>query len=263
MRHGRQRNRKALFTADWLDAAFVHFRIDPRHLQPLVPLPLDLFDGQAYVSFVAFTQRNLHPTIGGALAAWLATPLATHEFLNIRTYVRHRSGNDEVRGIFFIAEWIPNRLACLIGPRSYGLPYRFGRLDYQPTRRCVSDGISNLIFEFSHPEMERPTNSLPGSLDHFLLERYTAFTHRHGVDRSFQVDHAPWPIHGAAVRVEDSSLLSATGDWHPHAQLATAHVSAGVRAVTIGAPKRIQFEPRRHGGTEARSASKRASVPPW
>src|SRR4051812_9887848 len=117
-----------LFVADWLDAIFIHFAVDPSALASQVPpqLELDVRDGCAYVSVVAFTQRNLRPTVGGALAAWLATPLATHEFLNVRTYVRH--GN--TRGILFLAEWIPNRLAALIGPRTYGLPYRLGQLCY-------------------------------------------------------------------------------------------------------------------------------------
>ena len=30
-----------------------------------------------------------------------------------------------------MAEWIPNRLAALIGPPVYGLPYRVGRLRYR------------------------------------------------------------------------------------------------------------------------------------
>src|SRR3982751_4891898 len=121
---------RALFVADWVDAMFVHFAIDQSKLQPMVPLPLDCLDGQAYVSLVAFTQRNLRPRVGGALAAWLATPLASHEFLNVRTYVRL----GRTRGIFFLAEWIPNRLAVLIGPRTYGLPYRLGRLRYDGLR---------------------------------------------------------------------------------------------------------------------------------
>src|SRR5206468_5090839 len=87
---------------------------------------LDLRDGQAYVSLVAFTQRRLRPAFGGRVAAMLASPLADHAFLNVRTYVRHRGE----AGIFFIAEWIPNRLAAWIGPRTYGLPYRLGQLYY-------------------------------------------------------------------------------------------------------------------------------------
>ena len=100
------RVRRPLFRADWKDVAFVHFRLRSAHrLQRFVPLELDRFDGEAYVSLVAFTQRRLRPTLGGRLAAWLSRPLAEHEFLNVRTYVRH----GETRGIFFLAEWIPNR----------------------------------------------------------------------------------------------------------------------------------------------------------
>src|SRR5829696_5541135 len=111
-----------MFTADWLDVIFVHFRIDPARLAPLVPLPLDVYQGDAYVSLVAFTQSNLRPRVGGRFGAMLAAPLAHHEFLNVRTYVRcgddarGDGGGGDVRGIFFIAEWIPNRLAAFVGP---------------------------------------------------------------------------------------------------------------------------------------------------
>src|SRR4051794_27138473 len=96
---------RPLFLADWTDALFIHFAVEPSALQPHVPFPLDLFHGKAYVSLVAFTRRPLRPRLGGRLAARLAAPLATHEFLNARTYVRHPGG----RGIYFLAEWIPNR----------------------------------------------------------------------------------------------------------------------------------------------------------
>jgi uncharacterized protein YqjF (DUF2071 family) len=200
----------------------------------------------------------LRPTIGGALAAWLATPLATHEFLNVRTYVRHNN----TRGIFFLAEWIPNRLACLIGPRTYGLPYRLGKLDYQPLTRRVTDGICHLKFQISDPATE-PQCCSPDALDHFLLERYTAVTHRAGVIRQFDVDHKPWPVRRVTASLQESSLLALSGDWHHHAQLVAAHASPGVHDVSISAPIFPKMNsPRRHGGTEARLNSKRASVPP-
>lgn len=231
---------KALFIADWIDAVFLHFRIDPSDLQPAVPLELDCFDGDAFVSLVAFTQRNLRPTVGGRIAAWLATPLASHEFLNVRTYVRCGDG----RGIFFLAEWIPNRLACLIGPRTYGLPYRLGRLSYRPGERCVSDGISNLRFQISH-STDEPAFCRPGSLDHFLLERYTAFTHRRGVIRRFDVMHDPWPIRRASARLMETALLRRSGDWPSDARFALADTSSGVRDVSISAPRTHSSEKRK------------------
>jgi uncharacterized protein YqjF (DUF2071 family) len=218
-----------LFVAHWVDAIFVHFAVEPAKLKPLVPLELDCLDGRAYVSLVAFTQRNLRPAVGGALAAWLATPLASHEFLNVRTYVRHAS----TRGIFFMAEWIPNRLAALIGPRTYGLPYRLGQLRYDGSHREIHASGRKLIFD------TQPTKPYADPLDDFLLERYTAFTHRNGIVRRFDVDHAPWPQRRVNVEMIDTGLLELSGDWHRDAKLVAAHHSHGVRDVAISAPRRV------------------------
>jgi uncharacterized protein len=219
-----------MFITDWLDVMFVHYRIAPAKLAPLVPLPLDLFRGDAYVSLVAFTQSRLRPTIGGRLGEMLAAPLAQHEFLNVRTYVRH--GDD--RGIFFLAEWIPNRLAALIGPRTYGLPYRLGELRYDGMRREVEAAGRRLIIEASL------TNSATDpEMDQFLLERYMAFTCRKQVIRRFDVAHVPWPQQRIIVSVEDAGLLQVSGGWIDHAQFACAHYSTGVRDVIISSPRRV------------------------
>src|SRR5438105_2268872 len=170
--------------ADWACALFIHFAVDCRALRRHVSLDLDLFDGRAYVTLVAFTQRRLRPRFGGAAAAWLARPLATHPFLNVRTYVRH--GGEP--GIYFIKEWIPNRLATLIGPPLYGLPYELGRLRYGVTfdtfRGEVIRGARRLAFAARAPGPFRP--AVAGTLDAFLLERYTAYTMRRGVCRRFR-----------------------------------------------------------------------------
>src|SRR3954451_20206572 len=100
------RGTRAMFKADWREAMFIHFRVDPDRLSRIVPFPLDTREGDAFVSLVAFTQKNLRPTIGGKFAAMLSAPLAHHEFLNLRAYVRVNGQS----AIYFVAEWIPNRL---------------------------------------------------------------------------------------------------------------------------------------------------------
>ncbi|MEO6434366.1 MAG: DUF2071 domain-containing protein [Tepidisphaeraceae bacterium] len=225
-----------LFIADWLDVIFVHFRVDAGRLAGIVPLPLDLHRGEAFVSLVAFTQSRLRPARGGRVGELLLAPLARHEFLNVRTYVRR----GDVRGIFFLAEWIPNRLATLIGPRMYGLPYRLGRLRYEKLSRRVEARGGRLSFAISPPG--EPAPAAAGTLDHFLAERYTAFTSRGGVTRRFDVDHAPWPIARVAPVLTDSSLLSLTGDWWQDgagAQIVAAHYSPGVLDVTMSPPLRL------------------------
>src|SRR5688572_4712316 len=224
----------ALFTADWRDVVFIHFEVDSCALQRAVPFELDTRDGRAYVSLVAFTQRSLRLSVGAAAAAWLVSPLAHHAFLNLRTYVR--VGRE--RGIHFLAEWIPNRLAILVGPRTYGLPYRLGRLRY---RADVSDGsISGCVkarggaieYAGSHDSSFSPAEM--GSLAHFLLERYVAFTARGDVRRRFAVDHIPWPQAKVDLHLSDRSILALGGDWSSSARFIGANYSPGVDGVTIG-----------------------------
>src|SRR3954453_12198296 len=157
---------KPIFLADWREALFIHFRVDPEALGAAVPFELDLRDGTAYVSLVAFTQSRLRPSIGGKVSALLSAPLAEHAFLNLRTYVRV---NGEP-AIHFLSEWIPNRLAALIGPRLYGLPYKLGVLEYQhgldrkPMRGRVAapGGVVDYVAELSSSVLAATE---PGSLD--------------------------------------------------------------------------------------------------
>jgi uncharacterized protein YqjF (DUF2071 family) len=92
-----------------------------------VPYPLNLRAGRAFVTLVAFTLETMRPRLGGKLSAWLFKPIATHDFLNVRTYVRL---NGEP-GIHFLAEWLSNPLAVRLGPRTFGLPYRYGFIHYE------------------------------------------------------------------------------------------------------------------------------------
>jgi len=68
---------------------FLHFEVLTRELQAEVPFALDLYGGEAWVSLVAFTLRDMRFRFGGVLVRWLCRPIATHDFLNVRAYVRH------------------------------------------------------------------------------------------------------------------------------------------------------------------------------
>src|SRR5437868_11246122 len=128
---------RPLFRADWRDVLFIHYSIDPDLLAPHVPFELDRFGGRAWVSLVAFTQARFRPAWGGRLSEWLMRPVGTHGFLNLRTYVRG-GGASGGRAIYFISEWIPNRLTAWVGPKLYGLPLRLARLEYRKEERKVA-----------------------------------------------------------------------------------------------------------------------------
>ena len=101
------RRGEPLFYANWDNVLFIHYEIEPEELQRCIPYPLDLYHGRAFVSLVAFTMRGMRPRLGGTLGALFFKPIATHHFLNVRTYVRHKgeAGNLFHARMAFEPDW--------------------------------------------------------------------------------------------------------------------------------------------------------------
>ncbi|MEE9129142.1 MAG: DUF2071 domain-containing protein [Phycisphaerales bacterium] len=234
---------RPLFYSDWDRALFMHFEVDRDMLQRHIPFELELHHGRAVVSLVAFTMRGLRFPIGGRLGALLTAPGATHGLLNVRTYIRH---NGEV-GIYFMREWIPNRLSVFIGPRTYGLPYRYGKVAFQhdhehgTLRGTVIPGGNSgrLVYEAQVDPEASYEPCADATLSEFLLERYTAFTMFRDRARLFRIWHEPWLQTSLHVKIIDDSMLAASEPWHSASRLITANYSPGVRRVWIGRPRAV------------------------
>ena len=216
------------FVAGWDGVVMIHYSVEAERLQPQVPFPLELHEGRAWVSLVAFTLSRLRFEVGGP-----AFP--DHSFLNVRTYLPGR-------GIYFLAEWLDNPLCVLLGPRMYGLPYRYGRIDYhnrpadgRVRGRVQGRGVA-LEYEARVPDLALAP-AIPGSADEFLMERYTAYTERKGKRRRFRVDHAPWEFAPIDLDLRDVSLPACTGPWFAKARLEGAVWSPGFNRVRMGRPE--------------------------
>jgi uncharacterized protein YqjF (DUF2071 family) len=228
-----------LFYANWDHAVFIHYESDPSALKNSVPYAIDLYDGRAFVSVVAFTLRGMRLRLGGKISEWLFKPIATHHFFNVRTYVRH--GGESA--IYFMAEWLSNRLSVALGPITFGLPYRFGKVEYENAgengylhgKVSVREGE----FEYRAPVGKYFSVCEPGSLAEFLLERYTAFTSAGRRKQFFRVWHEPWEQTSVEVKVASDNLLAATGGWWPTGQFIFANYSPGV-GVWMGRPHFVE-----------------------
>ncbi|MCI0536628.1 MAG: DUF2071 domain-containing protein [Verrucomicrobiales bacterium] len=237
------RQGEPLLMADWERVLMIHFQADAEALQRDVPFPLDLRDGRAYVSLVAFTMRGMRLRFGGGLGAWLCRPIGTHEFLNVRTYVRH----GEESGIYFLAEWLPNLMCVWLGPVTFGLPYRWGRIQYNHIHESgeihgnVRSRRDESCLSYSAKLGLRELFSVcpEDSLDDFLLERYTAFISRNLGRAFFRVWHEPWKQIRISVSIEDDSLIANRWEWFSGATQVGASYSPGVRNVWMGWPHRI------------------------
>ena len=242
--HGHSRRSfKPHFLGDWMRVVFLHYEVDAEVLQREVPFELDLWHGRAFVSLVAFTMQRLRLRFGGRLAAWAFKPIATTRYFNVRTYVRDRFDP----GIYFIAEFLSNRLCVPLGPAAFGLPYRAGHLSYKHPldggllEGEVTDGSTGgkLTYQATPSSRQGFQESRPETLDAFLLERYLAYTRRGEIRRHFQISHSPWLQVGVECAVQDQGLLGTTGNWFKEACLLGGNFSPGVREVLMERPHRI------------------------
>ena len=242
----RQRLRQPFLLTDWHHTVFLHFVVDVDILQPDVPFPLDCWESRAYVSVVAFQQRRFVLHRGGRAISWLTGPIGSHDFCNVRTYVRP---GDEP-GVFFLTEWISRRLTVLIARALYGLPYRLAQLRYDHDTRSgmfraeVAAPSDGRLACRARIDYDRPVAPAPAdSLEAFTMERYTAYTQSGGRRRCFWIWHEPWPQQRIEAELGEDSLLRQTFKWYHAAELAAANYSPGVRGVWIGRPHRVYLSP--------------------
>lgn len=177
----------------WLNLLFAHWRVAPELLRPHVParLELDEHDGSAWIALTPFTVTGLR------LRGMLPLPLVSQfDELNCRTYVR---GADGRPGIWFFSLDASSRAAVAAARRAYELPYRHARFETNGDEVRVhtsGDGEFRAVYrgigESAAPE--------PGSLEHFLTERYCLYAGDGGVRA--EIHHPPWPLQPAEAEIE-------------------------------------------------------------
>jgi uncharacterized protein YqjF (DUF2071 family) len=135
-------------------------------------------------------------------------------------------------------------LAVKLGPATFGLPYRHGRIAYEhdwQTGRfqgSVSDVVNGGTLAYRTMARERVTFQpcQAGSLDEWLMERYTAFNSAGRRNLFFRVWHPPWPQAALSVKLEENLLLRQTWKWFHRARLIGANYSPGFDEVWMGRP---------------------------
>jgi uncharacterized protein YqjF (DUF2071 family) len=217
----------------WKDLLFAHWTFDPAVVRALVPPALDLdpWDGRAYVGLVPFEMRDvrLAPIPERLGLDFLET--------NLRTYVSFRGAP----GVYFFSLEASSWLAVKAARWGWGLPYHHatmsvaepspGAMAYTSTR--ASRPSADLAVAYHLGEALGP--SAPGSLEHFLLERYYLFSERRGHVWQGQVHHTPYPARRATVTSIAQGLVAAAGipcarDAPPE----VAHWSPGVSVEVFG-----------------------------
>jgi hypothetical protein len=226
----------------WRSLLFVHWEVPLAVLRRHVPpeLEIDTFQGKAYVTLIPFDIPEVRPfkVLPGVPTA--ARFLET----NLRTYVKHGGEG----GIWFFSLEAESTLAVAGARFAYGLPYfradmrmessgPGGNVHYRSQRLAPGPRPADLTVDYIAGE---PIGvAAPGTLEHFLVERYTLFSQHWalGLVRA-NVRHQPYPLRRATVSALTESLTRAAGLTDLGARAPDLY-SDGVD-VDIFAPERVR-----------------------
>ena len=200
-----------LMTQSWHDLLFAHWPMAPGELSQRVPpeFELDLFDGQAWIGVVPFHMSNVAPR-GVPAMPWVSQ----FPELNVRTYVR--AGGRP--GVYFFSLDAANPVAVEAARTLLRLPYhwatmlveRDGEEIHYRSRR--GDAASAPQFVASYRPSGPRIPPAPGTIEHFLTERYCLYA-RDLLGRPYrlQIHHRPWQLQSAVATIERNTMVSATG----------------------------------------------------
>ena len=193
----------------WRDLLFAHWPVAAESLRSLVPpaLAIDEYDGTSWVGVVplrmADVMRRPLPNL-----PWISA----FPELNLRLYVEH-GGKP---GVWFLSLDATNPLAVWAAKRFFHLPYAQADIDISETNSRFdfrSRRRANAVkFSARFQPSSEPTLSAPGSLEHWLTERYCLYAMSpSGALFRGEVHHDPWPLQKAEAEIEENELLRPHG----------------------------------------------------
>jgi uncharacterized protein YqjF (DUF2071 family) len=193
----------------WEHLLFAHWPISVDALRSLIPpdLPIDTFDGQAWLGVVPFEMRNVH--FRGVPPMPL---LSAFPELNVRTYVTHNGKP----GVWFFSLDAANFPAVQFARRVYHLPYFMATMHVQISGDTVTYRSARHTRPAEFRGRYRPVSevytSQPGTLESWLTERYYLYAaDRRGRLYRGAIQHVPWPLQKAEAEIEQETTALSHG----------------------------------------------------
>ncbi|MEA2696916.1 MAG: uncharacterized protein QOI66_1187, partial [Myxococcales bacterium] len=134
--------------------------------------------------------------------------------MNLRLYVEA----DGKPGVWFVSLDAASRLAVWGARRFFHLPYFFAsmeasadgqRIHYSSVRRGPGRRVA---FRGTFGPTSPVIQSVPGTLEHFLTERYCLYTQTpSGQLVRAEIHHPPWPLQSAVCDIAENSVGDAQG----------------------------------------------------
>jgi uncharacterized protein YqjF (DUF2071 family) len=226
-----------VMTQRWNDLLFLHYEVPAEKIRPLVPevLALDTFRRRAWISLTPFWINHLRPP-GVPSLPWISQ----FAELNFRTYVTY----DGKPGVYFFS-LDASHLSAVWGARVfYRLPYwhaamkvkgRGGpQIEYRSKR---THGPRPAELRSSYGPVGTANRVYPGSIEHFLTERYCLYSVSGKRLYRADIHHLPWELHTAVADLEQNTVATPAGIELPPAP-DLKYFSRSIK-VLVWAPERL------------------------
>ncbi|GGE96065.1 hypothetical protein SAMN05443634_11074 [Chishuiella changwenlii] len=178
-------SKKWSYYQEWNNALFFHYEVDKNILQDLVPdnLEIDLINGKAWVSVVAFAMERIRPRFLPSVSS-----ISNFGEINVRTYVT----KDNKPGVYFLSIEAEKLMSAILAKSLSGLPYEKSTIkrtknsyQAQHSLKGFSLGVDYYIgMEIKHKN----------ELDLFLTERYCLYLNKGKDLFRYEIQHLPWNL---------------------------------------------------------------------
>jgi uncharacterized protein len=179
----------------------MHWRVDEDAMRELLPesLPPDTHDGSAWIGITPFRVSGLR------LHGLPPVPvLSTFPEVNVRTYVTHEGKP----GIWFFSLDADSSWAVDAARLTYKLPYHRARIEVGRSAGWIDyrSARTGARLDVSYRPDGEAAASEPGTLEHFLTERYCLYTVDDGRLKRGEIHHPPWPLQPASAEIDENSM---------------------------------------------------------
>ncbi len=206
---------------EWNNALFLHWKVQFETLRKLVPkkLNLDTFDGEAYISLVAFTMQKIRPRNLPAIKF-----ISEFDEINIRTYI----DNDNKKGVYFLNIEAGKLLSAFIAKTLSGLPYEKSNIQ-RTDKSYKSSNIKKGFFLDTEFEVKEKLIEKT-KLDNWLTERYCLYLDKGKEFYRYDIHHKEWEIKNVDIKRLD--LKYEIGELNLTNKPDLIHYSDGVKVVS-------------------------------
>ena len=174
-----------IYYQEWNRAIFIHWVVPYDLLRAIIPsrLNIDTFDGNCYVSLVAFTMEKIRPRFLPSIGY-----ISNFDEINIRTYI----DNDGKQGVYFLNIEAGKTISAGIAKALSGLPYEKANIHRTDHSYYSINSKKDYALDTEYEIQE--IVSAKTELDKWLTERYCLYLDQQNELYRYDIHHKEWEI---------------------------------------------------------------------